>query len=490
MLSVDQRRKELIKELERNGIKLRKHSPSSLSLERKAPTSLPQRIKNIQALDTIEFECEYQQNKVELVRFNLDNQPGDVKNAIAKVPPNEKRIISATYILSSIGTGLGSTIGMMTRFSAPIAIGGAGLTIGASLMVGLTAGCGIIALCLAYFVRKYYTKEAFKKVGLLREQIDHYDTKLCEKAIKVEHDLNKAFAMLLKMKCELNILRKIREEQNLVQSSDKEETLEMKINYYINFLVIDPEHPNLNLIEDYQKKREATERAIVRQDKIRLRLNEACNLIETKKTTIDKYIKYHPCEVRRCFPSLHLVAPKIKTSLRDILFTPSVGLTILGGFTGSVGLSYSMLGIISMFTVISMSFPPLYPILGIGFIGSFIMGCAVYKIKKTENKRKAHLKNQQKYLAYLTRADKLLTERYTHELEDYVQYKTIPKEPEPTSLASSPSSTPPIIPILERKPAERDLALSLFVDKPLGDLSFRDSSQQPSNENNLNCNIF
>lgn len=456
MLSQRQRSPKLLEEI-KAGFELHKIPPPFERQERFSNPHSPI-LRSLQALDTIEFESEFKQGKIDLITFKVSDNPQIIQQAIDDVPAHEKRHIKAIYYLSSIGTGLSCTIGIMMKFSAPIVVGGAGIVIAMPILIGLTAGCGIIALALAYYVRKIWVTKEIRNSGLLLKEIEHNDEKIIEQGLKIERELKQSFTMLLRMQLALENLKRTREQVSSISTpSLGEEQLKKRIDDYIDFLVTNPHHPNFSSIESPKRRLAAMDRATERQVTIRHRLQEACELIQSGQTTLKNYIKKNPAEIRACFPSLHLIAPKIKLSISDIVLKPEFGLSFLGGFTGTFGLSYSMLGIISAFFVLPMLFPPLYVILPIAFIGACYIAHSMYKIKKVEEERKTFSKNQQKYIAYLHRADNLLSNRYTKELEHYTddQSDTVTR-----TTTRSPSRTPPLSnPVMDSK-SEIDISKS------------------------------
>lgn len=394
----------------------------------------------IQVLDAIEFEERFKRNEIDLVSFNFNETPENIAAAVKKVPLKEKLSIIATNTISSLGLALGSTIGILLKFTLPTAIGGAGLVIETAVMGWLSGGAGLLAFGLAFFVHKFYTKESIKNTGILISQIKGLDKKIDRRAAQILARFQQSFAMLLQMKLTLEQLKRNRERSNPHSvASSTENELQARIDNYIDFLVKDPNHPNFNKIKDdeiheeEEKREPQIRKALERQYHIRNRLREACNTIflfqddtmgsKDFARLAKDYVSTHQKGIRNyCFPPLRFIATK--TKLPSILSKPTVGLSFLGTFSGTIGLSYTSISLMTAFTVLPIAFPPLYLILGLAFVIAGFTAYNVYQTKKIEAQRNIDKKNRQKHLSYYYDANKLLKDRYTEELTQYNSYQT------------------------------------------------------------------
>lgn len=436
----------------------------------------------VQVLDAIAFEGRFERNEIDLVSFNYNETPENVAAAIKKVSLREKLSLMAANTISSLGLGLGSTIGILLKFSAPLAIGGAGLAIATEVMIGLSTGAGLLAIGLAFFVHKFYTKEAIKNAGILLSQIEGLDKKIDRRAGQILGRFQQSFAMLLQMTLALEQLKRHREQSNpqsLPTPTEKE--IRARIDNYIDFLVKDPSHPNFNKIKDDEiaeenEKREAQIRkALERQYHIRNKLNQACTQILNDPTISPKdyarlakdYAATNTQSIRdACFPPLRFIAAK--TKLPNILTKPAVGLSFLGTFSGTIGLSYTSIGLITAFTVLPIAFPPLYIILGLAFVIATFTAYNVYHAKKIEAQRNIDKRNRQKHLSYFYDSNKLLKDRYTEELTQYNSYQ-------PEIVHTQPSPKPQPSPEFKRQPSAAENELSLLQKRAT---DFNPSSNQ------------
>ncbi len=363
----------------------------------------------VQALDPVDFELRFKKK--------LDDS-----KAIEPVPLRERSYIITTYTISSLGLGLGCTIGPLLKFVAPLAIGGAGLKIATLVMAGLVGGAGLLAVALAFVVHKRYTKEAIEKAGKQLKQISDNNDELAKRSLMIDECLYQAFSMLLYMKYASEKLKRARLLLDPASSpSPTEDMIEKRINNYINFLVIDPNHPHLQQIKDDERRRKSIGNATDRQETIRDRLMEACDQLLKGKTTVKNYQDTHIVEIRDCFPSLRLTASRAKTP--TVMNKPAIGFSFLGTFSGVMGLSYTAITLISLFTTMTITFPPLYPILALSFTVATITAYTAYKAKKEEAIRMAQISNQEKQLAYYTEVQQSLKDQYTKELQHYAKYQ-------------------------------------------------------------------
>jgi cell division protein FtsL len=464
----------------------------------------PATTPSVQLLDPISFEKEFQEGKAELVNFNFIETPETLARVARLVPSSEKRHIMATYTISSLGLGLSCTIGILLKFTTPLAFGGAAFTIATGTMIGLTAGGGLLAIGLAFFVHKFYTKEAIKNMGILLSQLEQLDIKIKERASRIIQYNNESFSMLLQMKLASEQLKFKREQLNPLSSpSPTEKQIEARIDNYINFLVKHPAHPNFNQINDCQLRENEINGAHDRQQNIRAKLTEACTEILSNKTTVENFAKasenytsHHTDDIRSCFPSLAYVAPK--TKLPTIINKPAVGFAFLGSFSGTVGLSYLSLAVITAFATLPMAFPALYLIIPLAFAVATSVAYTVYKTKNLEAERNTDKKNKQKQLSYYYRNTRLQERRLHQETRAYCNY-----EAEVISSQLSPKTNQPTV--VKRIPSFPNLTesgLSMFSNNVLDfnassnhdlksipmedeDLSFRDPSQFTSSSCSL-----
>lgn len=411
------------------------------------PSTLQTPTPPIQALDMIDFEKKLKKSKL----VSLE-KPDNMPDAIKKVKKREKINIMATNTLSSLGLGLGCTIGILLKFVAPLAFGGAAFVIAAPVMISLTCGAGLLALGLAFLVHKFGTKKAIEDIATTI-----YQNKLCKAKMREEGEvltkkIEESFTMLLTMKLALERLKRAREKvyPNSIPATT-ERKLEACINEYINFLVHDPNHPNVKLIEDIHDREKEIQLITDRQKNIRRKLNEACTLILNHTTTIKDYVetKDNAKEIIDCYPSLHLVAHK--ATVPPIISKPVVGFAFLGAFSGAFGLSYFSIALVTTFTVIPMAFPPLYAIIGLSILVATWNSYTVYQTKKREAYRNTKLENRQIHLSYYEKNDKLLQDRYCRELEHYSNYQPdIIRELEVYSSATPDVTRKQITPIVSQ----------------------------------------
>lgn len=422
----------------------------------------------IQILDAEAFEERYEAGEIELVdSFSSHAKPATtptptttpptVKPAKKAISLKEKIYILTSSVIPAIGFGLGNTIAVLLKFVAPVAVvGGAGLTISTGLMIGLTGGFGLFALGLVAMMYHSSTKQAIEKIEQFNSQLQRLQEGIEKRAAQILNDFNNAFAMLLEMKLALEQLKRRREALDPDSfPSATEITIQRRINSYINFLVQHQDHPNFQKIDE-KFRDEAIAGARQRQINIRIRLSEACDEILNDPTVHPKdfgqQAKAYALKLREdktfrddCFPSLHLIAPKAKRppfiniSLKEFLTS------FFGAFGGIFGLPFLTIGLIGTFSVIPMAFPPLYPILALGIAYGLYNVYRVNDTKKLDAERNAEKLNKQKHLAYYYDSHKLLKDRLTTELEQYIEYQ-------PDVIASQFSPKPQPSPEFKRQP--------------------------------------
>ncbi|MDA8561979.1 hypothetical protein N9L02_02560, partial [Gammaproteobacteria bacterium] len=380
------------------GANLPNHRPGmALGTQRQssAPTSNPNTTNNLlQALDTIGFENEFKKGEIELVSFKIKETKDLVEEAIKKVKFSEKCKIWLNSTLSSLGFGIGWTIGYLNKFTSPMMSGGAGIVLSHPVYIGLMIGCGLLALTIAFFVHKYYTKPTIKNVAMLQHTLIHYQNKIEKKSKRISDDLVNYFGMLANMKLTLEKIKRNRLQKDSASSpSNIEEKIQSRIDEYINFLVNDPNHPNLQLIKAKNEKDEAIERAKQRQINIRDQLDDACKYISKNNSKIKKYILLKKEKIiKNCFPSLKLIAPKTKEPV--VIKKPTIGFSFLGAFSGTMGLSYLVFGLLKSFAGLSVvTFPPILIFFAIAIPVAAGITYSVYKTKKLEAERNTELKN-------------------------------------------------------------------------------------------------
>jgi len=362
---------------------------------------------------------------------------------------SERRMLIASNIMPSIGIGLNYTTGIVSKLTADVAMGGAGIALSGATMATITFGGIIAAALIGFAFYKLVTVPTIIAQGNLIHRIEKLTDKKAILERQIEHNQYKSFRTLVRMHLTLNELKtKFNEATDKnKKSSYKAATakLEARIKTYIDFLVGDTkfevEHRKIERtptktekfgyackLAKYRVLREITatpgespktpeERIKILNDmRIRIRERKKHEIIQDRKNRnkkINDLIQKISSTIKDTYSDPFSIKakdldnecisyqkeilsyfPKIKSKKIDIVKPRVWAPTIFAGvssFMSSYGLSMGFLAMATGGLGAVGTFPPGLIILGISLIVGISISYASHTLRKKTIKRNEEL---------------------------------------------------------------------------------------------------
>jgi len=354
--------------------------PSSLYLENK--DSDEKRI-DLSSSDSIAYEEAFFHHS-ENTTVQIDEQ-----KLLSLVPKNEKRAAKFANIIGPLVVS-STPLGIMSQLIAPVSAGGAGLIVSSGILIGLTAGIGIICLVTAYAIHTFWYNETIKEITAQIQAQNDLKMRIYKMEEKIQKLKRDSFILLLQMKIELKTMDEKKENEDV-------ESLENQMNQYIKFLVGDTyENPRIKYIKNPIQQMSEKEIALKRQEWIIEKLQ--LGFCAHKKKIQNELDIIAEDAAEQCFPKIPFLPAK-KPVVNSRIFP----LTAFLAFGATFGLSFSVYGtILGVVALTANPFTaPVFVILCLSLIFSLSIASTVYYSKKKIAEREAKISDSKLYLNQL-----------------------------------------------------------------------------------------
>ncbi len=329
-----------------------------------------------------------------------------------KVSTTERTLLIISNIMPSIGVGFNYSTGIVSKLTADVVAGGAGIAIAGGPLTLVTISCLVLAAGVGFAFYRLATRPSIIEIGntLNRIEISKQMKDLLE--WQVQHAQYKAFRSLVRFQLDIeNFERRlgyIKTDKQQTDYAARIRALKDKQNEFIDYLIGETDFkpnfenikklPNIGNKLDSDIEKHTNKYQVIRE----FRRNNIKKLITKTTTNINKrhtnpyIIKDENLDLacREYQSEIIACCPKTRSRKVNIQKPASRGSSIyagVGAFLSSYGLGMGFLGIITGFGFGIGATPPGLIILSIALVVGSVIGTASYYLRKQSSKRNQEL---------------------------------------------------------------------------------------------------